>query len=89
MSVTPPRTIEAILEEQALQVPPEIEAASALPYHVAFVIDGVVQQVFHVEERLAAVLLSAPTIVQCDSPVNGGPDVSWAYDATTNTFTKP
>jgi len=87
MTLPTPRPLADILAEQAAQ---DVTATvSAMPYHVAMVIDGVVQQVFHVDERLGAVLLSNPTLVQCESPANGGPDSQWKYDATTNTFSKP
>jgi hypothetical protein len=89
MSINPPRSISDIMAAESAQVPEPTAEASQLPYHIALIIDGVVQQVFHVEERLAAVFLSSPTIVQCDSPANGGPDRSWTYDANTGAFIHP
>ena len=89
MSVQLPRPFADIVAEESTQVPEAFDEASQLPYHVAFVIDGVVQQVFHVEERLAALLLSNPTPLLCDSPANGGPDRKWLYDSATGVFTKP
>jgi hypothetical protein len=80
MSTTPPRPFNEI---------PPAEPVVLMPYHIAFVIDGTVQQVFHVDERLASVILSNPTIVQCEHPDAGGPEQNWTYDATTNTFAKP
>jgi hypothetical protein len=88
MTMNTPRTISEIDAEieRLGSVNAEIESR---PYHIAMVIDGVAQQVFHVEERLAAILLSDPTIVQCSSPANGGPDTGWTYDSSSNTFSKP
>jgi hypothetical protein len=85
MALTPPRDIKTIDAAAKLDaVAPTLGAE--FPYHVAIIIDGVVQQVFHVEERLAAALLSSPQIIQCDSPDNGGPATGWVYDSTTSTF---
>lgn len=91
MSLTPPRSLAEIAAEAAAEkaAPSIAEQQSALPYHIAFVIDGVVQQVFHIEERMAAILLSNPLIVQCEAPLPNGPDTNWLYDATTGVFSKP
>lgn len=91
MSITPPKSFAEIRAEEAAQTPPPSadELASREPYHVAAVIDGKVVQVFHSEERFAAVLLSNPTFVQCDAPLNGGPKEDWSYDAAAGTFTRP
>jgi len=56
---------------------PEITA----PFHVALVINGVVEQVFHVDERLASALLSPDgQMIQCAHPKDGGPDTGWTYN---------
>lgn len=92
MSLTPPRSIAAIEAEEAKakqEAPSIAEQQSALPYHVAFILDGVVHNVFHIEEKMAALLLSNPVIVQCDAPLDGGPDNGWLYDAATGKFSKP
>ena len=90
MSLTPPRPVHEIIANETKSTAQELaEQQSALPYHVAFVIDGVVQNVFHIEEKLAAVLLSDPVIVQCKAPLDGGPDADWKYDDKTGEFTKP
>ena len=88
MTLNTPRPVSEINEEieRSASLQAEIEAH---PYHVALVLDGVAEQVFHIEERLAAILLSNPTIVQCEAPSNGGPDNGWLYDSATNTFSKP
>lgn len=80
MAITPPRDINEI------QVPPRPEH---LPYHVAFIIDGIVREIFHVDERLGAILLGNPTIVQVESSFDGGPEREWLYDHESGTFTPP
>lgn len=65
-----------------------------LPKHkVAFVIDGEVIDILHTDERLAAIFLSEPTILDVsDKFVIGDVPGVWigdAYDAETNTFTRP
>lgn len=91
MALTPPRSLADIIAEATAEkaAPSIAEQQSALPYHIAYVIDGVVQQVFHIEEKMAAILLSNPVIVQCDAPLSGGPDNGWTYDAETGKFSKP
>jgi hypothetical protein len=88
MSITPVKSFAEIKATEEAQTPPPSadELASREPFHVAAIIDGKVVQVFHSEERFAAVLLSSPTFVQCDSPLNGGPKENWSYNATTGVF---
>lgn len=88
MTINTPRPVSEINQEieRLGSVQAEIESR---PYHIAMVLDGVAEQIFHIEERLAAILLSNPLIVQCDSPANGGPENGWIYDSTTNTFSNP
>ena len=90
MSITPPKSFAEVLAEQAAErARLEADLVSHYPFHIACVLDGVAAQVFHCDEKLAAILLSNPTIVQCEAPANGGPDAGWAYNASTNTFTAP
>lgn len=89
MTIKTPRALTTILseiEEEKMVTAEELEITQ--PYHVAFVIDGVAQQVFHIDERMAAIFLSDPLIVACAGPKSGGPDSGWLYNAETNTFTK-
>lgn len=67
-----PQTPELLPVEQRLPVIP--------PYPLAIILDGVVQQVMHVEEQTAALLLSAPTFVLIGEGVvvNAG----YTYDGT-------
>ena len=87
MSVTPPRTLATIKEELAK---PKVEENLVLhQFNVAFVIDGKVEIIFNIDERVAAILLSNPTLVQCAHSTMGGPAEGWVYDAQNGTFTNP
>lgn len=88
MTINQPRDLNTILAEEEIQ-PENPKMPNDYPYHIAFVIDGVVRQVFHVEEKLAAILLSNPLVVQCSSPSDGGPDNEWTYNPLDNTFSAP
>ena len=61
------------------------------PNKIAFVIDGKVQDVFHTDDRLAAILLSSPTIINATSyyanQADGFNIVDWDYDGAN--FTAP
>ena len=74
---------EAPRDLEQLQAAPSV---FLLPYHIAFIVSGVVEEILHFDERLAAVLLANPTIKQVDLTSDGGPDVGWTYDAETNIF---
>lgn len=92
MSITPPRSFAEIQAEkiEELQKAPSLaEQQSAFPYHIAFIIDDEVQQVFHIEEELASVFMSSPTILQVEAPLAGGPERGWKYNAQTGQFTAP
>lgn len=59
---------------------------SDAPIHIAFVIDGVVEDIIHCNERLGMLLLSDPVIVEVeDIEVS----IEWTYDEDSNTFSKP
>lgn len=58
---------------------PEIPAIS-----LALVIDDKVVEVLHTDERLAAIFLSSPTIVDVSNVSNnGGSIIGWVYDGIT------
>lgn len=63
------------------------------PVKLAFIIDGQVVDVLHTDDRLAAIMLSQPTIVDVTDTYNANEApfnmVSWAYDPTSNEFTAP
>jgi hypothetical protein len=71
-----------------------MESMPLPPIKVAFVIDGQVVEVFHTDERLSAILLSNPTIIDATEFIAGqeltiadNTIVGWQYDGST--FTKP
>jgi hypothetical protein len=79
MAVTPPRPISEF----------EFGYPDMPPFHIALILDGQVKQVMHVDEKMAAVILSNPLIVQTDHPMNGGAQDGWTYDEDTETFSPP
>lgn len=61
------------------------------PIKVAFVIDGEVVDVLHTDERLAAIFLSNPTVIDVTSIYNSSPNpdinmTGWQYDGTNFTY---
>lgn len=62
------------------------------PAKVAFVIDGNVVDILHTDERLAAIFLSKPTMVDVSDLFTEGETpgvfVGDAYDKSTSTFTR-
>ena len=63
-----------------------------IPIKIAFIIDGEVVEILHTQDRLAAILLSEPTIVDISDVKNdSNSDIypGWKYDSTTDTFTPP
>ena len=68
------------------------ENSAVLPIKIAFIIDGEVVDILHTQDRLAAILLSEPTIVDITDVKNdSNSDIypGWTYDATTGAFTPP
>lgn len=61
------------------------------PNKIAFILDGKVQDVFHTDDRLAAILLSNPVIVDVTDKYEGQEAgfniIQWNYDGTN--FTAP
>lgn len=64
------------------------------PVKIAFILDGVVQDVLHTDDRLAAIFLSDPIIVDATDVLTPliavdprSSIVGWTYDG--NTFTPP
>lgn len=59
------------------------------PVKIAFVIDGKVVDVIHTEERMAAILLSEPQIVEATDWVNAHPgELLIGYNFDGENFTK-
>lgn len=75
------RSSYALQGEQMTQVIP--------PVKIAFVIDGKVVDVIHTEERMAAILLSEPQIVEVTDWVNANPgEYLIGYNFDGKEFTK-
>ena len=59
---------------------------------IAFIIDGEVVDILHTQDRLAAILLSDPTVVDITDVNNDSNSAiypGWTYDSTTKAFTPP
>ena len=63
------------------------------PNKLAFVIDGDVVDVLHTDDRLAAIFLSQPTVVDVTALYEdneaGFNIVAWKYNSEANEFTSP
>lgn len=69
---------------------PEVENPPLPPVKIAFVIDGEVVDVLHTDNRLAAIFLSSPTVIDVTNDFSSGIIVPGStYDKKTKTFTAP
>ena len=62
------------------------------PVKIAFVIDGVVADVLHTDDRLASIFLSEPKIVDVTAWIDANPNtnlVNATYDGTEFTVKEP
>lgn len=62
------------------------------PYKIAFVIDGELVDILHTQDRLAAIFLSNPTIVDVTDELTADPAglrPGMKYDAETGKFSNP
>lgn len=59
-------------------------AAEDAPMHIAFVIDGIVEDIIHCNERLGSLLLSNPEIIEFDFSENV--KINSIYDEKTGKF---
>lgn len=64
----------------------DAENVVLLPYSIVLILDNIVVSAFHIDERLASVLLSNPIFKEVDLPSNGGPDLGWTYNPENNTY---
>lgn len=55
------------------------------PKKIAVIIDGKIQDMLHTDERLAAIFLSNPIIVDVTDIYDGNTMVGWDYDEETKT----
>jgi hypothetical protein len=64
------------------------EMLAMTPVKVAFIIDNVVADVLHTDERLAAIFLSNPVVIDITNlDIADSIRTNSEYDPTTNTFT--
>ena len=66
---------------------PYIVPTEPPPHAIAFIVDGVVEEVIRTSDRFAALLLSNPTVVYATGTHLTVSHTT--FDATTNTFTNP
>jgi len=66
---------------------PKFTRSEQVPMHLALVIDGVVEDIIHCDERLGYILLSDPKIVDIKDNFRKI-NISDIYDEDTNTFSK-
>lgn len=60
------------------------------PYKIAFVVDGEVADILHTDERLFAIFMSNPVIIDVTAQITADPEsipVGSLYDVETNLFT--
>ena len=58
--------------------------ANEAEFHVAFVLDGIVEDIIHCDERLGILLLSEPDIIKITNLTEVGLD--WRYNKKTGKF---
>lgn len=61
-------------------------SAKDAPMHIAFIVDGVVEDIVHCEERFGYLLISSPTIVKLENYDSAA--VNDVYDEEANIFKK-
>lgn len=64
---------------------PKFSRSKDAPMHLALIVDGIVEDIIHCDERLGYLLLSEPLVIEINnnySKIN----VSDLYDEETNTF---
>lgn len=66
--------------------PPKSPYGSAenAPMHIAFIVDGVVEDIVHCDERFGYLLISSPTVVKLDSFDSA--KINDKYNEETNSF---
>jgi hypothetical protein len=65
---------------------PKFTRAAQAPMHLALVIDNIVEDIMHCDERLGYLLLSNPKVILID--MNSSVNVSDIYDEKNNIFIK-
>lgn len=70
---------------------PDHPARQTPPNAIAFILDNTVQDIIHVDDRLAAILLSEPIILSVNDRTTGEEDpikIGTIYSPENDTFTK-
>lgn len=70
----------------------EVQQVQLPPFKLAFVIDNEVVDVLHTDERLAAIFLSNPKIIDVTDQVTVDPSkvqIGFLYSEESNSFIKP
>ena len=65
---------------------PKFSRVKEAPIHLALIVDGVVEDIMHCDERLGYLLISEPSVVELDKDFHKV-EISDTYDEETNTFT--
>jgi len=62
-----------------------------IPNHIAFIIDNKIVEIIRTDDRIAAIWLSQPTMVDVTSPEGPGSiaEIGYTYNPETQTFTAP
>jgi hypothetical protein len=76
-----------IINETIIKPESPFGTAKDAPMHIAFVIDGIVEDIIHCNERLGSLLLSDPEIIEFDFSQNV--KINSIYDNTTGIFNEP
>jgi hypothetical protein len=66
---------------------PKFTRSDQVPMHLALIIDGVVEDIIHCDERLGYILLSEPQIIELGDSYRKV-NVSDIYDEDSNSFSK-
>jgi|688.fasta_scaffold599662_4 hypothetical protein len=66
---------------------PKFSRSDQVPMHLALVIDGVVEDIIHCDERLGYILLSEPKVIEIGYDYRKV-NVSDIYDEDSNTFSR-
>jgi hypothetical protein len=67
-----------------------LQEIQEMPVKMAFILDGKVIDVLHTDERLAAIFLSQPTVVDVTVlDENATAEIGHSYNQATGKFTKP
>lgn len=66
---------------------PKFTRSDQVPMHLALVIDGVVEDIIHCDERLGYILMSQPDVIELGDDFHKI-NISDIYDEETGTFSK-